>query len=108
MRGLFFCTLMGMGWCVYILECASGAYYTGSTPDLEQRFRRHQNGKGARYTRMDKPTRILAAQVCDSRSAALRLEAAVKRFTREEKRRWVAAHPYEAPAGRGARSGAAP
>ena len=83
-----------MAWCVYILECESGAYYTGSTLDVNERFLLHRDGKGARYTRMDKPKRIVATETCDSKSAAFRLEAAIKRLSREEKRRWVAAHPY--------------
>ncbi len=29
---------------VYILQCADGSYYTGSTPDLEARLAQHQSG----------------------------------------------------------------
>ena len=39
-----------MGW-VYILLCADGSYYVGSTIDLEQRVVSHQLGLGAVYTR---------------------------------------------------------
>ncbi|MCU0849183.1 MAG: GIY-YIG nuclease family protein [Spirochaetes bacterium] len=35
---------------MYILECADGTYYTGSTWNLEKRINEHQNGKGAKYT----------------------------------------------------------
>ena len=83
-----------MEWCVYILECASGAYYTGSTPDLEKRFRQHLEGKGAKYTRMDKPRRIVATAHCDSKSAALKLEAALKKLPRRAKAAWIAEHPH--------------
>ena len=31
---------------MYILECADGSYYTGSTNNLERRLQQHQNGKG--------------------------------------------------------------
>lgn len=83
-----------MDWCVYMIECASGAYYTGSTPDLEKRFRLHQEGKGAKYTRMDKPRRIVAMEACGSKSAALRLEAALKKLPRPAKAAWVRQHAY--------------
>jgi putative endonuclease len=83
-----------MDWCVYMIECASGAYYTGSTPDLEKRFRLHQAGKGARYTRMDKPRRIVAVEACVSRSEALKLEAALKRLPRPAKTAWIKQHAY--------------
>lgn len=84
-----------MQWCVYVIECASGAYYTGSTPDLEKRFRQHLEGKGARYTRMDKPRRIVAVTACDSKSAAFKLEAALKKLPRSAKQTWVLEHAYE-------------
>jgi putative endonuclease len=84
-----------MQWCVYVIECASGAYYTGSTPDLDKRFRQHLDGKGARYTRMDKPRRIVAMVPCDSKSQALRLEAALKRLPRPAKEAWVGEHAHK-------------
>ncbi|QGU28868.1 GIY-YIG nuclease family protein [Microbacterium oryzae] len=36
---------------VYILECADGTYYVGSTRDLDLRLAQHQLGQGAAYTR---------------------------------------------------------
>ena len=35
---------------MYILECADGSYYTGSTTDLELRLQQHQSGEGANHT----------------------------------------------------------
>jgi len=32
---------------MYILECVDGTYYTGSTWNLEKRFREHVEGLGA-------------------------------------------------------------
>lgn len=81
-----------MEWCVYIIECTSGAYYTGSTPDLEKRYRLHLAGKGARYTRMDRPRRIVAVAPCESKSAALKLEAALKKLPRHAKQAWIKEH----------------
>ena len=34
---------------MYILLCANGSYYTGSTIDLERRLAQHQNGEGANH-----------------------------------------------------------
>ncbi|HTW17497.1 MAG TPA: GIY-YIG nuclease family protein [Nocardioides sp.] len=39
-----------MPW-TYILECADGSLYVGSTVDLERRLSQHQSGEGAAYTR---------------------------------------------------------
>ncbi len=39
-----------MAW-VYILECADGSYYTGSTLHLDTRVSQHNLGEGSAYTR---------------------------------------------------------
>ena len=39
-----------MAW-TYILRCADGSLYVGSTTDLERRVWQHDNGEGAAYTR---------------------------------------------------------
>ena len=39
-----------MPW-TYILKCADGSLYVGSTIDLERRLFEHQTGEGSRYTR---------------------------------------------------------
>ena len=36
---------------LYILECADGSYYTGSTRNIEKRFYQRQNGEGANHTK---------------------------------------------------------
>ena len=38
--------------CVYMLECNDGTYYTGYTNNLEKRIQEHNNSKrGAKYLR---------------------------------------------------------
>ncbi len=44
---------------MYILKCADGTYYTGSTQDLELRLQQHQNGVGANYTARRLPMKLL-------------------------------------------------
>jgi len=83
-----------MSWWVYVIECESGAWYTGVSNDPERRFRAHAAGKGAKFMRMDPPRRIVAMGACASKGEALSQEAAVKQLSREEKAAWVAAHPY--------------
>ena len=36
---------------MYILQCSNGAYYTGSTIDLDKRLAQHQAGEGANFTK---------------------------------------------------------
>lgn len=44
---------------MYILECADGSYYTGSTINLEKRLMDHENLMGANYTKKKYPVKIV-------------------------------------------------
>jgi putative endonuclease len=82
------------GWWVYVIECESGAWYTGVTNDLERRFQQHADGKGAKYFRMDAPKRIVAAKSCETKGEALSQEAELKQLPRESKRGWITENPH--------------
>lgn len=73
-------------WYLYLIECRNGRLYTGITPDLGARFEAHCAGKGALFTRLNPPQRMLAAQPLDSRSAARRAEIQMKGLTPGQKR----------------------
>ena len=72
-------------WFVYLLRCADGTLYAGSTTDVEARARAHNDGRGARYTSGRRPVTVVYVEDCGSRSAAFRREHALKRLTRREK-----------------------
>ena len=57
-----------MKWYVYILRCADGTLYTGSTNDPDRRLAAHNAGKGAKYTRFfgEKPLYPPAAPRTDA------------------------------------------
>ena len=78
-------------WTVYMLRCSDGTLYTGCTNDLEARVARHNAGKGASYTRSRRPVALVFQEHAEDRSAALKREAALKKLTRAEKLRLVAA-----------------
>jgi putative endonuclease len=44
---------------MYILECADGTYYTGSTKNLEVRLAQHQSGLGANHTKKRLPVKLV-------------------------------------------------
>lgn len=73
-------------WFLYILECNDGTLYTGITNDLTRRTQRHNEGKGARYTRTRAPVKLVYYETCANRSAALIREAAVKSLNTRKKR----------------------
>ena len=67
-------------WFVYMLLCSRGTIYTGVTPSLAARMKAHKDGKGARFTRMNKPVRLLAVKPYDGKRSALQMEAKVKQM----------------------------
>lgn len=86
-------------WILYLIECQRGkstVYYTGITTNLERRFRAHQNGTGARFTKANKPIQLLASQTYINRSDASRAEAAVKKLPRCEKLAYFDKHQKSA------------
>ena len=72
-------------WYVYMLLCKSNRIYTGATPDLQKRFDTHVSGRGAMFTRINTPQKILASKLFPSKSAALRAEAQIKSLSRAQK-----------------------
>ena len=78
-------------WYVYILECESGALYTGVATDVLRRFKEHRRHT-AHYTSYNPPLRIVYTEPCSSRSAACQREARIKGWTRAEKLALVSSH----------------
>jgi predicted GIY-YIG superfamily endonuclease len=72
-------------WYIYILRCADNTLYTGSTDDVERRVAVHNSGKGAKYTRGRTPVEVVYTEECESCSAALKREYAIKQLSRQEK-----------------------
>ena len=72
-------------WCLYLIECANGAWYAGITNRLQHRYEAHAAGRGARYTRANPPRRLVGWRAFADRSSASRAEASIKRLPRERK-----------------------
>lgn len=81
---------METGWWLYLIECRGGSLYAGITNDLAARYEAHCAGKGARYTRMYPPVRLLAAEPHPNRSEASKAEHAMKKRSAADKRAWAA------------------
>ena len=70
---------------VYVLRCRDGSFYTGWTNDLENRLKKHQMGKGGKYTRSRLPVNLAVAWRKRSAREARSSEALFKQLSREEK-----------------------
>ena len=83
-------------WWLYLLACADGRTYAGIALDVAARFRLHIDGKAAKFTRANRPVRVLGAQPFASRSQALQAEHALKRLKRPAKLQWARRWPHAA------------
>jgi putative endonuclease len=70
---------------IYILKCANGNFYTGSTIDLERRLRQHQQGKGANYTRKHRPVVLVYHQEFPTIQEAFRREKQIQGWSHAKK-----------------------
>ena len=77
---------------VYILRCADDTLYTGYTTDLDERIKTH-NGEtkklGAKYTRGRRPVKLIYSESCDSKSAAMSREMAIKQLSKAGKEQLI-------------------
>lgn len=71
---------------MYILKCADGSYYTGSTIDLEKRLWQHQNGEGANYTKKHLPVELVYLEEFSTIETAYEREKQIQKWTRKKKR----------------------
>jgi predicted GIY-YIG superfamily endonuclease len=74
----------------YILQCADGSYYTGSTDELEKRIAEHQNGEGCEWTRKRLPVEFLWRQEFPTRDEARAAELQIKKWSRAKKEALIA------------------
>jgi putative endonuclease len=74
-----------MPW-TYIVQCADGSYYVGSTVDLEGRLWQHNHGElGAAYTRRRRPVTLAWSGWYERIEDAFRFEKQVQGWSRRKR-----------------------
>jgi predicted GIY-YIG superfamily endonuclease len=76
-----------MAYFVYILECADGSYYTGSTDDINRRLLQHQEGaESSSYTYTRRPVKLVwTSEETRYYYDSLRWERQIKGWSRAKK-----------------------
>ena len=69
----------------YIVKCSDDTLYTGWTNDLERRLKAHNEGKGAKYTKVRRPVEIVYYESFETKQEAMRREYEIKQLTRKQK-----------------------
>ena len=80
---------------VYILACGDGTFYTGAAADWKLRLKEHRNRKGAKYTRGRQPLSVVFLRETVGWPEALKEEARLKKLTRRQKEKLIAAFRTE-------------
>ncbi len=63
---------------VYILECSDKTLYTGYTNDIKKRVETHNAGKGAKYTKVRLPVKLVYFEEFDDKESAMKREWYIK------------------------------
>ncbi|GEQ06945.1 GIY-YIG nuclease family protein [Staphylococcus gallinarum] len=70
---------------IYIVKCNDGSLYTGYAKNVEQRVAKHNNGQGAKYTKIRRPVKLVYQETFDNKSDALKREYEIKTYSRAKK-----------------------
>ncbi len=79
-------------WFVYIIHCSDDSFYTGISTDVERRFAQHAMQQGAKYFRARKPRQLVFQESGYDRSSATRREIEIKKLSRDNKKKLIAAY----------------
>ena len=74
---------------MYILECADGSYYTGSTKNLDRRIVEHDNFLGANYTKKKHPAKLVYSEKHPRIDEAFNREKQIQGWTHRKKKALV-------------------
>ncbi len=69
----------------YILKCSDGSFYVGSTTNLENRVKTHNQGEGATHTAKRRPVQLVYHEQFKSFDDAVKRERQVKKWSRAKK-----------------------
>ena len=69
----------------YLVRCSDNSLYAGWTNNIEKRLKAHNDGTGAKYTKSRCPVTLAYLEAFDTRSEAMKREAALKKMTHKQK-----------------------
>jgi len=73
----------------YVILTKANTLYCGYTDDVEKRYEAHLCGKGAKYTRANKPEKLVYTACFDTKSEAMKEEHRIKNLKRDEKLKFL-------------------
>lgn len=70
---------------VYIILTVTNKLYCGYTDNVEKRYKLHCEGKGAKFTKANKPQKLVYVKEFQSKTEAQKEEYRIKQLKREQK-----------------------
>ena len=70
---------------VYIIKCKDKSLYTGWTNNLEERFKEHSEGRGAKYTKGRGPLELVYFEEYEDKIDAMKREWKIKKLNKKDK-----------------------
>lgn len=70
---------------VYIILTVNNKLYCGYTDDVEKRYKLHKDGKGAKFTRANKPFKLVYVKEFETKQEAQKEEYRIKHLSRKQK-----------------------
>ncbi len=74
---------------VYIILTVNNKLYCGYTNNISKRYHEHISGKGAKYTRANKPLKLVYIKEFKTKNEAMKEEYRIKNLTRKEKEQLI-------------------
>jgi len=68
-----------------MLLCRDKTFYTGTSNNVEKRVATHNAGKGAKYTKVRRPVKLMYTEELANKSEALKREIVIKKLSRVKK-----------------------
>lgn len=69
----------------YLVRCSDNSLYAGWTNNIEKRIKAHNDGSGAKYTKSRRPVTLAYLEEFETKSEAMKREAALKKLTHRQK-----------------------
>ncbi|CAN2247279.1 GIY-YIG nuclease family protein [Bacillus vallismortis] len=73
----------------YVVKCKDNSWYAGYTNDLQKRVKTHNDGKGAKYTKVRRPVELIFAEAFSTKREAMQAEYYFKKMTRKKKKLYI-------------------
>lgn len=77
-------------WYTYIPQCSDGSFYVGHTDNLSERFPRHSDRRGTKWTSRKLPVRLAYHENYEDKNDAMARELQIKGWSRAKKMALIA------------------